>query len=85
MWTSAVGLFFLGSVTYMVRRAPRLRLWRYLTFFAQIAFYIPFYFQTVRGESPIGVGVRFIPLMLPQILAIVVTGGLASQYGYYVS
>ncbi|KAF2688991.1 MFS general substrate transporter [Lentithecium fluviatile CBS 122367] len=66
IWTSALGLFCLGAVIYM------------------LAFYIPFYFQTVRGETPISVGVRFIPLMLPQILALLVAGAIASQYGYYV-
>ncbi|KAF2122170.1 major facilitator superfamily domain-containing protein [Lophiotrema nucula] len=49
-----------------------------------ISFYIPFYFQTVQGVSPVQAGVRFIALILPQTIAVVVVGALVAQFGYYV-
>ncbi|KAI4244003.1 MAG: hypothetical protein L6R40_003214 [Gallowayella cf. fulva] len=38
------------------------------------SFYLPFYFQAVQGVDPITSGLRFIPLMLPQMVALILTG-----------
>lgn len=51
----------------------------------QYAYYLPIYFQSVQGVSTTQSGVRFIALVLPQIVGLVVTGALVSQWGYYVS
>lgn len=51
----------------------------------QYAYYLPIYFQSVQGVSTTQSGVRFIALVLPQIVGLVVTGAIVSQWGYYVS
>ena len=51
----------------------------------QDSFYIPFWFQAVQGVDPIVSGVRFIPLFLAQMVALIVTGALVTRWGYYVS
>ena len=50
----------------------------------QISFYIPFYFQVVQGVGPIAAGIRLIPLMLPQMVALLVAGAVVTTFGYYV-
>jgi hypothetical protein len=46
---------------------------------------MPFYFQTVQGVSATESGVRFIALVLPEIVAILVSGVIVSKIGHYVS
>lgn len=46
-------------------------------------YYIPIWFQAVRGTSATGSGIRCLPLILSQILGIGVSGGLTTQFGYY--
>ncbi|KAK8017349.1 MFS general substrate transporter, partial [Apiospora rasikravindrae] len=46
-------------------------------------YYLPILFQSIQGVSTTESGVRFIALIGPQIFAIVVTGALVSQWGYY--
>ncbi|KAI0383424.1 MFS general substrate transporter [Hypomontagnella monticulosa] len=48
------------------------------------AYYVPIYFQSVQGVSTTQSGVRFIALVLPQIVGLVIVGGIVSQWGYYV-
>ncbi|KAJ3578732.1 hypothetical protein NPX13_g1830 [Xylaria arbuscula] len=48
------------------------------------AYYLPIYFQSAQGVSTIQSGVRFISLVLPQIVGLVVVGAIVSQWGYYV-
>ncbi|KAF3055559.1 putative HC-toxin efflux carrier TOXA [Daldinia childiae] len=47
-------------------------------------YYLPILFQSVQGVSTTESGIRYIALVGPQICAIVVTGALVSQWGYYV-
>ncbi|KAN0074851.1 Major facilitator superfamily domain containing protein [Elaphomyces granulatus] len=47
-------------------------------------YYIPIYFQSIKGFSPLKSGVEFLALALPQIGLTVVSGALASKFGYYV-
>lgn len=51
----------------------------------QDSFYLPFWFQAVQGVDPIVSGVRFIPLILAQMVALIVTGALVTRWGYYVN
>ena len=51
---------------------------------AKKLFYLPFYFQSVRGDSAIKSGVQYIPLALSQLVGIMVSGGLTTRFGYYV-
>ncbi|KAI6088863.1 MFS general substrate transporter [Hypoxylon rubiginosum] len=48
------------------------------------AYYLPIYFQSVQGVSTTQSGVRFIALVLPQIVGLVIVGAIVSQWGYYV-
>ncbi|KAI0487070.1 MFS general substrate transporter [Xylaria cf. heliscus] len=48
------------------------------------AYYLPIYFQSAQGVNTIESGVRFISLVLPQIVGLVITGAIVSQWGYYV-
>lgn len=47
-------------------------------------YYIPFYFQATQRASAISSGTKFISLVLPEIVAIVVTGAIVSKIGHYV-
>lgn len=47
-------------------------------------YYIPFYFQATQGASAISSGAKFISLVLPEIVAIVITGAIVSKIGHYV-
>ncbi|KAI4232198.1 MAG: hypothetical protein LQ349_005153 [Xanthoria aureola] len=60
----------------------------FLFFFGMLnyvySFYLPFYFQAVRGSSATSSGIRMIPLVLPQILAIMLVGAIVTKFGVYV-
>lgn len=47
-------------------------------------YYLPFYFQAVCGASALRSGVEFLALAVPQVVATVVAGGLATKTGHYV-
>ncbi|CAG7963291.1 unnamed protein product [Penicillium salamii] len=47
------------------------------------AYYLPIFFQAVKGNSPIRSGVYFLPNILPQVTLALVTGGLVQKTGYY--
>lgn len=51
----------------------------------QDGFYLPFYFQAVQGRSATKSGIQFIPLAFPEVFALIVTAGLTSKLGFYVS
>lgn len=46
-------------------------------------YYLPLWFQAVKGTTAIGSGIRCLPLILRQILGVGVSGGLTTQFGYY--
>ncbi|RYC61641.1 hypothetical protein CHU98_g4575 [Xylaria longipes] len=48
------------------------------------AYYLPIYFQSAQGVSTTQSGVRFIALVLPQIVGLVAVGAIVTQWGYYV-
>ncbi len=52
--------------------------------YAQKLYYLPFFFQAVLGGSALRSGVDFLTLSIPQVIATVVAGGLATKYGHYV-
>ncbi|KAF2726752.1 efflux pump antibiotic resistance protein [Polyplosphaeria fusca] len=47
-------------------------------------YYLPIYFQSIKGSSPTRSGVEYMALALPQIVFIVIAGAIATQWGYYV-
>lgn len=47
------------------------------------AFFLPIYFQGVRGQSPLQSGVSVLPSILSQLLFAVISGALVTKLGYY--
>ena len=46
-------------------------------------YYLPFYFQAVKGTSAEGSGIRSIPYLVSVTLASIVIGGAITTFGYY--
>ncbi|KAM3511608.1 hypothetical protein MY11210_004762 [Beauveria gryllotalpidicola] len=46
-------------------------------------YYLPVYFQTVRGLSPLRSGIAMLPAIVTQLVVTVVSGGLVQRVGYY--
>ncbi|KAM3439087.1 hypothetical protein MY4824_002891 [Beauveria thailandica] len=46
-------------------------------------YYLPVYFQTVRGLSPLRSGIAMLPAIVTQLVATVASGGLVQRVGYY--
>ncbi|KAK8104721.1 major facilitator superfamily domain-containing protein [Apiospora kogelbergensis] len=46
-------------------------------------YYIPFYFQAVQGVSAMQSGIQYIPLVVPQIVAVVIVGAIVTKTGHY--
>ena len=61
----------------------------YVCFFQMIndsiTYYIPFYFQATQGASAMSSGAKFISLVLPEIIAIVVVAAIVGKIGQYIS
>jgi Na+/melibiose symporter-like transporter len=55
-----------------------------LTAGCKYGYYLPFFFQSAQGTSTTESGVRFIAMVAPQIITLVVTGALVTTWGYYV-
>ncbi|KAK4161122.1 major facilitator superfamily domain-containing protein [Cladorrhinum sp. PSN259] len=53
-------------------------------FIQPYAYYLPVFFQSAQGVSTTESGVRFIALLVPQIVTLVIVGGIVTKYGYYV-
>ena len=51
-------------------------------FFALI-YYLPLYFQSVKGSSATQSGIELLPLLLATVISSIVTGALISAIGYY--
>ena len=52
--------------------------------FNQNSYYLPLWFQGVKGFDPITTGVDFIPRLLPQLVALVLAGAMVKRFGQYV-
>lgn len=84
IFTGAMVLFFLGASTYLVSTSF-FKSHKHMTKPSlQNVFFLPFYFQAVRGVGPIASGVDIIPLMLSEMVALVAVGAIVKQWGYYV-
>jgi hypothetical protein len=51
--------------------------------FFVLVFYLPLYFQSIKGVSATKSGIDIIPLILSDVIASIVTGGLIMVIGYY--
>jgi hypothetical protein len=49
-----------------------------------LSFYLPIWFQVVKGKSPQSSGLALIPLLLSVVVAVISSGVFASAVGYYV-
>ncbi|KAE8327604.1 major facilitator superfamily domain-containing protein [Aspergillus sergii] len=49
-----------------------------------VTYYMPYYFQAVQGADAVHSGVDLIAVFIPQMLAVIVTSVLVTQWGYYV-
>ncbi|KAI0189643.1 MFS multidrug transporter-like protein [Astrocystis sublimbata] len=47
-------------------------------------YYLPIFFQSVQGASTTQSGVRYIALIIPQIVTLICVGAIVSKWGYYV-
>ncbi|OAQ99098.1 hypothetical protein LLEC1_02361 [Akanthomyces lecanii] len=46
-------------------------------------YYLPVYFQTVRGMSPLHSGISMLPAIVTQLVVTVVCGGMVQRVGFY--
>lgn len=46
-------------------------------------YYLPFYFQAIKGTSAEGSGIRTIPYLVSITLSSIVTGGIVTTFGFY--
>ena len=51
----------------------------------QNVFFLPFYFQAVKGLDPVPSGVNVIPLLASEMVALILTGACVKAWGHYVS
>ncbi|KAL8665785.1 MAG: hypothetical protein Q9202_001907 [Teloschistes flavicans] len=47
-----------------------------------VAYYLPIWFQTIKGLSPTGSGVRYLPTVVANIIVSALGGGLVSKFGH---
>ncbi|KAL8885538.1 MAG: hypothetical protein Q9192_006629 [Flavoplaca navasiana] len=75
-----------GSTRKMsaLAKLKQLDLLRIIFLLASKLYYLPFYFQAVRSASALRSGVDFLALAVPQVIATVLAGGLATKTGHYV-
>lgn len=48
-----------------------------------IIYYLPVWFQAVKGDSAVKSGIKLLPLMLSMLVASILFGGVAQKLGYY--
>ena len=51
--------------------------------FFLLVFYLPLYFQSIKGASATKSGIDILPLMLSTVISSIVAGGLITWVGYY--
>jgi hypothetical protein len=49
------------------------------------SYYLPIFFQSAQGVSTTESGIRFIALVVPQIVSLVIVGAIVTKWGYFVS
>lgn len=51
--------------------------------FFTMAYYIPLYFQAIKGSSAVKSGLQLLPLMISVVLSSILWGGVITKIGYY--
>lgn len=46
-------------------------------------YYLPIFYQAVRGRNATSSGINIIPLMVSTVIALILSGRLISRFGYY--
>jgi MFS family permease len=46
-------------------------------------YYLPIWFQAIKGSSAVNSGIHLLPMMIPVVVASILTGQLISRIGYY--
>ena len=46
-------------------------------------YYLPVWFQVIKGDSPVKAGIKLLPLMLSMLVASIFFGGVTQKLGYY--
>ncbi|GJN80289.1 hypothetical protein PLIIFM63780_003815 [Purpureocillium lilacinum] len=97
-WTAGVlGAAFAGWICYMGDAAlipPRLFLNRIVVACCGVTlsvmgasfvstYWLPIYFQTIKGDSPIWSGVHLLPNVIPSLVVSIIVGALVGKVGYY--
>ncbi len=50
---------------------------------ARPVYYLPIWFQAIKGASAISSGIHLLPMIIPIVMASIMTGQLVSRIGYY--
>lgn len=50
---------------------------------ATIIYYLPIWFQAVRGATPISSGIRYLPSVISDVLTSIIGGGVVMSVGWY--
>ncbi|KAH8772688.1 putative MFS multidrug transporter [Diaporthe sp. PMI_573] len=48
-----------------------------------MVYYLPIYFQAIKGVNAVDSGIRLLPMVLPMVVSSIATGILISKIGYY--
>lgn len=48
-----------------------------------VVYYLPIWFQAIKGVSAVDSGIRLLPLVLSMVVASIASGGLIARVGYY--
>ena len=48
-----------------------------------ISYYLPMWFQVIKGDTPVQSGIRFLPTVLSNFVMSIVSGALVTKFGYY--
>ncbi|KAH8892647.1 MFS general substrate transporter [Thozetella sp. PMI_491] len=51
--------------------------------FLILIYYIPFWHQVIRGDSPVDSGIQLLPVILGVVIMSIISGALVSKIGYY--
>lgn len=84
VYIGATTLLGFGGISVVVSVQPSLSLIGSLTV-RQYGYYLPILFQSAQGASTTESGLRYIALVGPQLVTLIIVGGLVTKWGYYVS
>ncbi|PPR04985.1 hypothetical protein CVT24_010449 [Panaeolus cyanescens] len=51
--------------------------------FFTLLFYLPIWFQAIKGESAVRSGIRILPFIISSVVSAIISGGIVSYTGYY--